>query len=120
MTVHRDRLLMNETNRCTIIFQLFISGNNSCTCFGQTDKIHNIHITNIFRWAASIPWVHTKMNCYSSHNYKQYSSTSNNCCINLINYSVLLSKNFLLKIYDPKHRAKMKYKIPQKHLNQKY
>ena len=31
MTVHRDRLLLNETNRCTIIFQLFISGNKQTT-----------------------------------------------------------------------------------------
>ena len=35
VTVNRDRLLMNETNRCTIISQLFINGNNSSTCFGQ-------------------------------------------------------------------------------------
>ena len=33
-------LLMNETNRCTIIFQLFISGNNSSTCFGQFFSAH--------------------------------------------------------------------------------
>ena len=28
-------LIRNETNRCTIISQLFLSGNNSSTCFGQ-------------------------------------------------------------------------------------
>ena len=39
----------------------------------------DIHITVTFRWASFIPWVPTKMNCYSSNNYKQYSPTSNNC-----------------------------------------
>ena len=33
MTVHRDRLLMNETNRCTIILRLFISGSDSSYMF---------------------------------------------------------------------------------------
>jgi hypothetical protein len=38
-----------------------------------------IHIIIISRWSSSISWIPTKMNCYSSHNYKQYGSISNNC-----------------------------------------
>ena len=64
-----------------------------------TDKTHDIHITVIFRWASSIPWIPTKMNCYSSHNYKQYSPTSNNCSTNIINYPLLLPKNLLLYMF---------------------
>ena len=48
-------------------------------CVKNTDKIHNIHITAIIRRASSFPCVPTKMNCYLSHNYEQYSPTSNNC-----------------------------------------
>jgi len=57
------------------------------------------------------PWILTKMNFYSNHNYKQYSPTSNNCSSNTINYPILLPKNLLLKIYNLKHRTKMKLKV---------
>jgi hypothetical protein len=53
-------------------------------------KIHDIHINVILRWTSPIPWISTKMNCYSSHNYKQHSSNSNNCSSNITNYSILL------------------------------
>jgi hypothetical protein len=61
-----------------------------------------------------IPRIPTKMNCHPSHNYKQHGSTSNNCSSDILNHPILLPKNFLLKIYDPKYWAKMKFKIPQK------
>jgi len=55
-------------------------------------KIHDIHITVICRWASSIPWIPTKMNCYSSRKYKQYNPTSNNSISNIINYPIPLPK----------------------------
>jgi hypothetical protein len=74
---------------------------------------HDIHITTIFRWTPPIPQISTKMNCYSSHNYEQYSPTSDNCGSNIINHLILLPKNLLLKIYDLKYRTKMKPKVSQ-------
>ena len=67
---------------------------------------YDIHITVIFAWASSIPRISTKMNCYSSNNYKQYNPTSNNCSSNIINHPILLPKNILLKIHILKHGKK--------------
>jgi hypothetical protein len=80
----------------------------------HTDEIHAIHIAAIFRWPTTIPRISTKLNCYSSHNYKQHSPTSNNCGSNITNHSILLPKNLLLKIYDLKYRTKMK--LLKKHI----
>jgi hypothetical protein len=63
------------------------SGERNCT-----DKIHDIHITIAIRWATSMPWIPTKMNCYSIHNYKQLNPFRNNCSSNIINYPILLPK----------------------------
>jgi hypothetical protein len=56
------------------------------------------------------------MNCYSSHNYTQHSSASNNFGRIVVTYPTLLPKNLLLKIHNLKQRTKMKLKIPQKQL----
>jgi hypothetical protein len=45
----------------------------------HTNKIHNINISIVLRWTASIPWIPTKINYYSSHNHKQFKSSRNNC-----------------------------------------
>ena len=50
MTVHRDRLLMNEANRCTIIYQLFISGNNS---INYTSAV--VRLISSWWWAEKLP-----------------------------------------------------------------
>jgi hypothetical protein len=55
-----------------------------------SDTIRDNHITIVIRWAAPIPWIPTKINCYPSHNYKQHSPISNNCSSNIINYPTLL------------------------------
>jgi hypothetical protein len=81
---------------------------------GHTNEIRDIYITTIFRWTPPIPRFSTKMNCYSSHNYKQHSPTSDNCGSNIINHLILLPKNLLLKIYDLKYRTKMKPEVSQK------
>ena len=52
--------------------------------WNYTDKIHDIHITIIFRWASPISWIPTKMNCYSSHDYKQHSPVSNDCSSHIV------------------------------------
>ena len=72
---------------------------------------HVIHITIIFRWASSVPWFPTKMNCYLNHNYKHYSPTSNNSSSNIINHPILVPKNLLFKIHNFKHRNKVKRKF---------
>jgi len=54
------------------------------------------------------------MNCYPSYNYKQHNPTSNSCGSNIINHTVLLLKNLLLKLYNFEYRTKMKFKAPQK------
>ena len=41
-------------------------------------------------------------------------STGNSCDSNIINYTILLPKNLLLKLYNFEHRNKMKFKAPQK------
>jgi hypothetical protein len=58
-----------------------------------------------------LPWIPAKVNCYSSHYYKQYGAMSNSRGSNIINYPILLPKNHLLKFYNPKHRAKTKLKV---------
>ena len=62
-------------------------------------------------WAASMPWIPTEMNSYSGRNYKQYNLAGNNYSSNIINHPILLPTNLLLKICNPKHRTKMKYKV---------
>jgi hypothetical protein len=65
--------------------------------------------------ALKVSWIPTKMNYYSSHNYKQHGPSSNSCRSNITNYLILLPpKNLLLEIFNPKHRAKMKLKLTQK------
>jgi hypothetical protein len=61
-----------------------------------------------------IPWFSTKMNCHSSHNYKEYSTTGNNCGSNIINHPIVLPEYLLLKFYNFEHRTKWKLEIPQK------
>ena len=61
-----------------------------------------------------IPWFPTKINCHSSHNYKQYSTTDNNCGSNIINHPILLPKYLILKFYNFEHRTKMNLEVPQK------
>ena len=85
----------------------------------HTNKVHDVHITVIFRLTSPIPWVPTKMNCYPSHNHKQHSPTSNSSGSNIINHIVLLPENLLLKFYNFEHRTKMKFEAPQKQINQK-
>ena len=53
----------------------------------------------VWRWTPTIPRFPTKMNCYSSYDYKQHSPASNNCGSNIPNYPILLLKNLLLKFH---------------------
>jgi len=66
-----NRVKKNQLDAKLILrTSIFLQPNHNKQQRNYAGEIRDIHITVNFMWAASIPWIPTKMNHHSSYNYK--------------------------------------------------